>query len=164
MVTLKQATSEETMIFSELYVSSFARDAVSYGLHVNEQDGIEHARKIIADPASTMNAERNVWLAISVEGTVEPVGLIWIAIEPRVGAKSFVLELFIKPAYRRKGYAREAMLALEAWASSAGIEHIALGVYLKNVRARALYDSLGYTVDAIDEIDLIMGKSIEAVP
>lgn len=88
MIKLKQATLDETVVFKELYVPSFARDAVSYGLYATEEDGIEHARKIIADPASTMNAERNVWLAISVESVDEPVELIWLAIEPKVGAKS----------------------------------------------------------------------------
>jgi GNAT superfamily N-acetyltransferase len=160
MIKLKQATLDETVVFKELYVSSFARDAVSYGLYVNEEDGIEHGRKDIADPASARNAERNVWLAISVEGVDEPVGLIWLAIEPKVGAKSYILELFVIPAYRRQGYAKAAMLALEDYARSLGIGHIALGVYLKNVNARALYDSLGYKVDATDDIDVTMGKSI----
>jgi GNAT superfamily N-acetyltransferase len=159
MIMLKQANPDETVAFRALYVSSFARDAVSYGLYVNEQDAIEHARKNIATMES-MKPGIHLWQAISVDGVAEPVGFIWLAVEPEFGIKSYIQQLFIKAVYRRQGYAKAAMLALEDWASSVGIGHIALGVFLKNLNARALYDSLGYKVDETDVIDVTMGKSI----
>ena len=147
MIELKQATPGETLAFHDIYVATFTHDKLASGEYQSEDDAIAYARKIVADPASTINCEQYYWIAISVEGVPEPVGLIWLLMDQTAkGLKSWVEQLFIKPEYRRNGYAKEAMAALEDWVSSLGSSYIGLGVLVDNHAARGLYASLGYKV------------------
>lgn len=59
---------------------------------------------------------------------------------------AFVINLDIKMAHRRKGYAFQAMTALEERLKKSGIQKIKLGVMSHNKQAQALYQKLGYDV------------------
>lgn len=160
MTMLKPASSEESAQFNELFVSAYSNDAVAGGLYVQEKDAIAHARNTIAK-YSSQDAAPNAMLAISAEGVEEPVGFIWYAVAPRLGGSSaFVLQLFIKPAYRRRGYAREALLALESLASALGHLSIGLSVFHHNSGARELYASVGFERYRDDGPSMMMDKSI----
>ncbi|HSO28244.1 MAG TPA: GNAT family N-acetyltransferase, partial [Anaerolineales bacterium] len=59
---------------------------------------------------------------------------------------AFIYDFVIDEAYRRRGYGRLALLALEDKAREMGIDQIALHVFGHNHAARALYESVGYQV------------------
>jgi ribosomal protein S18 acetylase RimI-like enzyme len=53
-------------------------------------------------------------------------------------------DLYVSPDYRRLGVARALMNAARAFAADAGVETISLETADDNVKAQALYESLGY--------------------
>ena len=73
------------------------------------------------------------------------VGVLWFAIQQRADENiAYVYDVFVRPTFRRKGYATEAFAALEAEAVARGFSGVALHVFGHNFAARALYSKLGY--------------------
>jgi ribosomal-protein-alanine N-acetyltransferase len=70
------------------------------------------------------------------------------------GAVEFGFEIY--PAFRRRGYAREASLALMRWAKEVqGISHFVLSIRPDNIPSQSLAASLGFVRigSHIDEVD-----------
>ncbi len=81
----------------------------------------------------------------------QKVGAIWLAEMPGHAVPlGFILDLFIEEPFRRRGYARAAMLALEEVAQGLGLQSLALHVFGRNRAALPLYESLGYQVTDIN--------------
>jgi GNAT superfamily N-acetyltransferase len=78
-----------------------------------------------------------------------PVGVLWVAPHPRRPAAGWVYDIEVDEDRRGQGFGRAAMLAAEDVARSEGWTAIGLNVFGRNARARALYESLGYTVDSL---------------
>ena len=79
--------------------------------------------------------------------TQSPVGSLWIAHATWSGSHEvFVHDVHIRESCRRKGYARQAFQALEAFAAKNGAVSIGLHVFGHNASANALYISLGFNV------------------
>ncbi len=79
------------------------------------------------------------------------VGVLWLMVNlasPR--PSGFIFDLEIDEPYRRKGYAREAMLELERLARQMGLRQLGLQVFAHNTGARTLYESLGYGVASLN--------------
>jgi ribosomal protein S18 acetylase RimI-like enzyme len=77
------------------------------------------------------------------------VGTLWLG-RPFSGDSStwYVFDIEIAEDYRGRGYGRAAMEAAETWSREHGGTRVALNVFGPNLIARALYDSLGYEVQA----------------
>ena len=58
-----------------------------------------------------------------------------------------ITNVAVLPAFRCQGLARELMTALIAAAKAQGVTRLQLEVRESNTAARALYESLGFTVD-----------------
>ena len=78
----------------------------------------------------------------------EAVGWLWLAVPgpDRDRQMAWVYNIEVDPAYRGRGYGREAMLLAEGEARSRGMTSLGLNVHGQNKVARSLYDSLGYDV------------------
>ena len=70
---------------------------------------------------------------------------------------AFVYNLEVDAAYRRRGYASQAFLAMEQHVRALGITSIGLHVFGGNHAAQALYAKLGYEVTHV-----IMKKTLDA--
>jgi len=55
-------------------------------------------------------------------------------------------QLFVMPAYRKRGIAKALLERVEQWGKENGFDEIALEVYKNNKHAKKLYDSSGYAV------------------
>ena len=85
------------------------------------------------------------------------VGMVWIGAQPGGAVQAgFIYNLYIDEPYRRRGYARQAMLQIEQQARKLGCTSLGLHVFAYNSAARKLYVSLGYDVRSMNKI-----KSIE---
>lgn len=95
--------------------------------------------------------------AIEDENTGERVGDAWLSKRPTplLGDIAFVSSIEIAEQFRRRGFARDAMLLLEDQARALGLDRIILNVYGNNEPARSLYRSLGY-----DERAVTMAKQL----
>jgi len=58
--------------------------------------------------------------------------------------EAFIFDLVILPAFRRRGFAEDAMLELEVYVRRLGLTQISLHVFEHNTVASALYDKLGF--------------------
>jgi ribosomal protein S18 acetylase RimI-like enzyme len=78
----------------------------------------------------------------------QAVGWLWLAVPgpDRDRQMAWVYNIEVDPAYRGRGYGREAMLLAEGEARSRGMTSLGLNVHGQNKVARSLYDSLGYDV------------------
>jgi ribosomal protein S18 acetylase RimI-like enzyme len=73
------------------------------------------------------------------------VGFLLLAVIQRAtGPEAFVLDLVIFQAFRRKGYAEEALRQVERYAAGLGLDTISLSVFDHNKAAQALYQKLEY--------------------
>ncbi|HKR98574.1 MAG TPA: GNAT family N-acetyltransferase [Candidatus Dormibacteraeota bacterium] len=79
------------------------------------------------------------------------VGWLWFAEQSRSESAGVghVYDLQIDEPYRRRGYAREAMLLAEEEAQTRGLHALTLNVFGHNAGARALYAELGYGETAV---------------
>lgn len=79
------------------------------------------------------------------------VGFLWLARLPRGQERVvFVFQIHVEPEHRRRGHARAALQAAEAWAQAEGAASLALHVFAHNTGARALYESLGLQVSSLN--------------
>jgi ribosomal protein S18 acetylase RimI-like enzyme len=87
-------------------------------------------------------------LTIAAEGAA--VGFAWLkVIERAVGPEAFLLDFAIYPEHRRRGHARRALQALEAYVRDLGLPTLALSVQDHNAAAKALYAQAGFAATFI---------------
>ncbi|MBM7502640.1 GNAT family N-acetyltransferase [Agromyces aurantiacus] len=75
---------------------------------------------------------------------VEDAGWLWIGPWDSEGSLWWVWDLMVHPEFRRRGIARDAMLAAERIAREHGATSLMLNVFAFNEGAIALYEALGY--------------------
>ncbi len=95
----------------------------------------------LADPS------REAFLAMAAEGPVGLLGLAGAAVAGTAsagGARAMVYGLGIVPAYRRRGYGRDALLACLEVLGRRGVREVELEVDADNAAAIALYGRAGF--------------------
>jgi RimJ/RimL family protein N-acetyltransferase len=118
-------------------------------------------------------SEFGVWLVAEVEGKVIASLGCDRARRPR---EKHLCEfgVTVARAYRGIGVGRAMLEALEVWAAEVGVEKIMLRVFDTNVRARSLYEKMGYVSEGMERravkfpdeyVDAIrMAKFLPAIP
>jgi GNAT superfamily N-acetyltransferase len=95
-------------------------------------------------------------LAVLDAETGDRVGLLWFGLTDRgAGPLAYIFGGLIREPYRRRGYARAALQALERAAAAAGARQLALQLFGGNAAARALFEQAGYRVS-----DVMLAKSL----
>jgi ribosomal protein S18 acetylase RimI-like enzyme len=156
MVRLAPMSAAESELYLETVVRSFAEQNIQAGRWTS-QDGLAEARKEFQRILPAGRETPNHFLFhIVPDGGGARVGWLWLAIEPRGG---FVYDLEIEEAFRRRGYAEEAMRLAETVAREHGADKISLHVFATNSGARRLYVKLGYV-----ETNLMMSKGLSSSP
>jgi RimJ/RimL family protein N-acetyltransferase len=79
-----------------------------------------------------------------------PVGMLWVAVPSWRPPLAFVYDFVIEAAYRRRGYATQALQALDETVRALGLDTIGLHVFGHNHAARALYEKAGYVVTDVN--------------
>ena len=87
------------------------------------------------------------WLLTTADGAVVAgAGVQVRELTPRLevlaGPEALVVNVFVEPSYRRRGLARQLMVAILDWCGAEGIGRIVLH---PTDAARPLYESLGFT-------------------
>jgi GNAT superfamily N-acetyltransferase len=88
------------------------------------------------------------WLAITESGGIAAgagVQLRWLLPRPEtsVTREALVVNVYVQPAYRRRGLARSLMTTILDWCREQGIERVVLHA---SKMGRPLYESLGFTL------------------
>jgi ribosomal protein S18 acetylase RimI-like enzyme len=115
-----------------------------------EAEAWEKARRDTARSFSAGYDTPGQLLFLVLAGT-NAVGSLWLAVpgpdpDPRM---AWVYDIEVDEEYRGRGYGRAAMLLAETEVRSRGMTSLGLNVFGQNTVARALYESLGYDVTAL---------------
>ena len=145
MITLRPMTDEEYRAYLALAVDDYAEEHVRAGNWTAEeahaQAEAEYARYL---PDGIRTAGQHLFQFVAGDEAA-PVGMGWLAVSERNGAKeAFIYDIRVYPAFRRRGYARAALVALEDESRRLGARRIGLHVFAHNEAALALYAKAGY--------------------
>ena len=113
----------------------------------NAHEGIAFDRATFAPRLATLVAspELGVVLVFTVDGAVAGYAIVtWGWDLEFAGRDSVLTELYLAPAYRRRGFGRAGLAAAEEVARAYGANAMHLQVRDDNGRARALYEASGF--------------------
>ena len=98
--------------------------------------------KVLIDGIAT---ENHYLFSIVDDEQDSQVGMIWFLLDASAGATSaFICDFEIFEEFRRKGYGRRTLQALENKLHREGVFQISLHVFAHNKAAQSLYKQLGY--------------------
>jgi ribosomal protein S18 acetylase RimI-like enzyme len=153
---LKPMTESEFRSYLEQVYVGYAEEQIKAGSWMAE-GALKRAKAEINDLLPDGLATRNNFLYnLIVANEPSPVGVVWILIHERNDRKeAFIADIAVFNAFRRKGYAGQALNALEEIVKEMGIHTIRLHVFGHNHAARDLYEKSGYEM-----INIYMEKQI----
>lgn len=150
-VTLAPLLQPEFEAYIERDVRLYAEENVRAG-YWSEGEALEKSRlaheRLLPSGLTTPN---HYLFAIRETATGASVGSLWLMADRETESPvGFILDLFVDETYRRKGYGRQAMLALEDKARDMGLTSLGLHVFAHNPVAFHLYQELGYVVKSLN--------------
>jgi GNAT superfamily N-acetyltransferase len=105
------------------------------------------------------SGERGMLGLVAVDGENRPVGLAHLVFHPATwsaGDYCYLEDLYVDPAWRGGGVARDLFGAVYATARARGVEHVYWHTQQYNAAARSLYDQVGQpTSFVVYEHDLV---------
>jgi len=147
MVRLIPMTEDEFQAYYTGAVEEYAEEHVKSG-NWQPSEALEKSEKEYRHYLPNGVASPNQYL-FSIEDTESgaKVGMIWFELREQAQHRSaFIYDFRIDEAFRRRGYGRQTLSALEEKAKELGIETIALHVFGHNQAAVALYQKSGYEI------------------
>jgi len=154
MVQLRPLTQPEyeTWLADEIQV--YADEKVQSGnwdaAEALERSRAEHDKLLPQGLATPDNYLYRVMAEPEPGAAPVAVGMIWLAVPPWKPPVAFIYDFVIDGAYRRRGYARQALQAIEPKVRALGLDTIGLHVFGHNHAARALYEQAGYEITNIN--------------
>lgn len=163
MVQLIPMTQPEYAAYLEQAVPHYAQSLSRAGA-VSKEGTLAHAEQQIRQILSNGLATENQFLFSIVDGaTGDLVGSLWFGVLEEQGSPFAALyDLVILEPFRRRGYGRQALHALESEVRQVGLGQIWLSVFNYNHGARSLYSQSGYQVISESESRTFMSKTIGA--
>lgn len=147
-VTLTPMDDADFVTFAARAVAEYGQGMVAAG-EWGQAEAAQRSRAVFEQllPQGRLTEGNQLWV-ISDEG--RRAGELWIA-QRQAGTRpiAFILDIYIEPGERRRGLARQALLAVESWARQAGCEEVRLHVFGANAAARHLYEQLGYGIASL---------------
>ena len=137
--------------YIERDIRLYAEENVRAG-YWSEAEALDKSRKAHERLLPEGLATKNHYLfAIQEAATGTTVGSLWLMADRETERRTgFIFDLFVDEAYRRKGFATQAMLALEHKAEELGLKTLGLHVFAHNPVAFDLYQGLGYQVKSLN--------------
>jgi ribosomal protein S18 acetylase RimI-like enzyme len=151
MIQLVPMTEEEFTAFLDRDIRQYADSQVRAG-YWSQTEALARSRRehriLLRD--GLRSKYHHLYTIRETEGG-EAVGVLWFRANLDSARPSgFIFDIEIHEAHRRKGFALEAMQQLEEIARKMGLRQLELHVFAFNEGARALYESLGYTVASLN--------------
>jgi RimJ/RimL family protein N-acetyltransferase len=157
LIDLVSMTEKECLAFLENNIVRYAEENVRAG-YWNAAEAQEKSRrdhhKLLPQGIATKN---HFLFNIVRREARKTIGTIWMALKPEDSTtlSGFIYDLYIDEPSRRKGYAMQAMHAVEHKARELGAHTLYLHVFGHNEAAQALYSKLGYATTSLN-----MGKKL----
>lgn len=151
MIRLVPMTEKEFSLFLDHDIQEYARDQVWAGYWSEAEALVRSRREHHTLLKDGLKSKYHHLYTIQESEREEAVGVLWFKANlDSARASGFIFDLEIYEPFRRKGYARQAMLELEKVARAMGLKQLGLHVFAYNEGARALYENLGYTVASLN--------------
>jgi len=152
MITLVRMTEADFTWYHESLAVAYAQDQVNSGAW-DAATALQQAKDSLAHslPEGVATPDNLLYLLLA-EANPDPVGQLWVALRPGLDPSAFIMDIEIYAPYQRRGYAQQALQALEALVRPMGIFKIGLHVHSQNTGAKALYEKIGYGVTGFDMI------------
>lgn len=147
-VTLRPMTDDEFDAFMNSEVDGYADD-IARSTGVSAEAARERAHKQheeLLPKGRTTPGHTFHWV---LDGDARVVGRLWLGPHPQRPKVAYVFDIAIEETERGKGLGRATMLAAEEYVRRQGQAEIGLNVFGFNEPARALDESLGYHVVAV---------------
>ncbi len=151
MVHLSPMQETDLQAYLEETIPAYADDKIRAG-NWSPDEALERSRKEYEKllPEGVNSLRQYLYNIVATDEDVT-VGMLWFSvIVDTPHPYAFIYELQIFDAYQRKGYGKQAMLALEVEVRKLRLDTISLHVFGHNLAARALYDQLGYEITNIN--------------
>jgi len=153
MIHLIPMQENELPAYLAKAIPNYAAQNIKAG-YWSEKDGLEKSRetfeRLLPDGVSTK--DQYIYTVQDPE-TDQAVGIIWLnARTDTPNPIGFIYDIVIDEAVRRKGFGKQAMLAIEDKARELGLESIALHVFFHNTTAVGLYEKIGYKTRSLNMI------------
>ena len=156
MIELVEMPRERFPRYREDLVREYAQDKVKAGAWSPE----EAPRRAEADVESLLaektDTEGHYLYLLRDRSAGDEVGVVWLAVQDSDAGKSvWIYDIEVYEAFRRRGHATRALLAVEERASELGAEKLELHVFGHNPGARAFYEKSGFMPTSI-----VMSKAL----
>lgn len=138
-------TAEEYEAWRAAEIRSYAAEMVESGL-LDPDAALRRSEEQTSEFLPDGLATARTHLLRVLDDDDAPIGVLWIGPHPRKEGAGWVYDVEIEDARRGEGFGRAAMLAAEDLARQEGWTELGLNVFGPNLRAKGLYDSLGYEV------------------
>lgn len=151
MIKLVHMNETDFDAFQEHAIVDYAQDKVKAG-NWTAEDSLERSRQAFQKllPEGVSSPGQHLFSIVEDE-TGEKVGMIWFAATSWDGIPfAFIYDFVIYPQFRRRGYGRQALQAVEAEVKAVGYHRIGLHVFGHNQAAFDLYEKSGYQVTNIN--------------
>ncbi len=150
MVRLVPMTENEFQAYRQRSVEEYAQEHVRAG-DWHPSEAVQKAEGEFLHLLPDGAASKNQYL-FSLEDDLAgvKVGMIWFAVRDKASRPSaFIYDFVIYEEFRRRGYGRQALTALEEKARELGLDTISLHVFGHNQAAIALYQQAGYEATSL---------------
>jgi ribosomal protein S18 acetylase RimI-like enzyme len=151
MIHLSPMTEDEYAAFLEVSVKDYADDKVRAGNLEPEQAEERALQEFARHLPDGLETEDQFLYSIKDAGSQSNLGFAWLGLREEGGRRlAFLYNILIYEAYRRRGYGRQALAALEGRVREMGYDELWLHVFGHNHAARMLYETSGYEITNIN--------------
>jgi ribosomal protein S18 acetylase RimI-like enzyme len=153
MITLRPMTTDEFSSFCTYFIADYADEIGANFGHSPEQSRLIASKELAEDLPQNIATPHNHLLCIE-QNENTTVGYLWYKLFDE-GTTAFVLDFVVFKEFRRQGYGKSALLALEKQLFDSGTKQIKLRVAYKNDKARQLYEKVGFNITGFNMSKLL---------
>ncbi|HEY3313458.1 MAG TPA: GNAT family N-acetyltransferase [Anaerolineales bacterium] len=143
MIELVPMTEAEFQVFLARAIIEYAKDKVDAG-NWSEAESVQRSRLEFDHYLPQGLDTPGHFIRNIINETRQVVGYLWYALLENRPGTAFIYDFEVYAAYRRRGYASQALAALDVLAKDLGLKKLELHVFGHNTAARELYKKAGY--------------------
>lgn len=157
LILLREMSQNAFCEYEDKAIRSYANENIESGRWI-KKGAVEQSRAVFKELLPDgLNTKDNYLFEIILKSKDCVVGILWLSVEDKYAGKSaFIYDIEIYEDYRRKGYAKQSLKAIESYSKDLSINKIGLHVFNHNKSAASLYEAMGYDVVSSNMVKTIV--------